>query len=237
MDHSQRGPKVRDLTGEIFGRLTVTARAQSSPRGGTRWVCLCSCGKQTTVAANSLRRETTPTRSCGCLHDEVAAAWGERWITHGYARRGSARRPTYSSYKSAKRRCTNVNYAGFPGYGGRGIQFKFTSFAQFLAEVGDRPRGASLERIDNDGHYETGNVRWATPQQQCNNKRTNRLITAFGRTRTLAWWSRETGFAPAAIRHRLAAGWHPENALTQPTRRGKRSAAWHAWQRAVEVRL
>jgi hypothetical protein len=203
---SERRPyNFLDLAGLVFGRLTVIGLANEKTRHDrVQWTCKCSCGAAKVVSGNQLQRGIT--RSCGCLRKEITSA---KFRTHGHS--GS---PTYLSYTAAKSRCENINNQHFADYGGRGIRFRFASFEQFLAELGERPSGTSLERIDNDGHYEPGNVRWATHQQQSNNKRTNRRITASGRTRTVAWWSRETGLSDQVIRGRLDLGWLPERALT-----------------------
>lgn len=91
-------------------------------------------------------------------------------LKHGQAVKGNST-PEYRSYRSAQNRCVNRCNDAFPCYGGRGIQFRFTSFEQFYAELGPRPVGTSLDRINNDGHYEVGNVRWATASEQRNNQR------------------------------------------------------------------
>lgn len=84
-------------------------------------------------------------------------------------------RREYESYKHAKRRCENPSTGDFPAYGGRGIRFLFSSFAQFLEVLGPRPVGTTLDRIRNEGHYEPGNVRWATISQQNNNMQRQQL--------------------------------------------------------------
>jgi hypothetical protein len=126
-------------------------------------------------------------------------------VTHGMSASGA-----YRSYYSARERCLNPNHVSYPNYGGRGIKFLYTSFEQFLADVGERPDGSSIERIDNNGHYEVGNCKWATTVEQNNNRRNNRLVTAFGRARTVASWAREHGKGYGTVRHRLRKlGWHP----------------------------
>lgn len=95
---------------------------------------------------------------------------------HGQARR-SGHTPEYDIYNTAKGRCIYRRNKSFKNYGGRGIQFRFKSFAQFLKAVGKRPsRKHVLDRIDNDGHYEPGNVRWATRSQSVKNRRSTKRM-------------------------------------------------------------
>ena len=91
-------------------------------------------------------------------------------VRHGH-RGGGKRTPEYGSYRNAKERCNNPHNDAYPRYGGRGIKFLFTSFEQFYAEIGPRPKGLTLDRINNDGNYEPGNVQWATYLEQATNKR------------------------------------------------------------------
>ena len=79
--------------------------------------------------------------------------------------------PTHKSFCAARSRCNNPNTDNYPYYGGRGIKFLFDSFEQFFAELGPRPKGMTLDRIENNGNYEPGNVRWAAPSQQMKNRR------------------------------------------------------------------
>jgi hypothetical protein len=103
-------------------------------------------------------------------------------------------------------------------YGGRGIKFLYPSFEAFLADVGQPPSdNHTLDRLDSDGHYGPGNCRWATIEEQANNKRSNHLLTFQGRTQTLAQWARELQLPEAALGLRLNRyGWTVEKALTTP---------------------
>lgn len=161
--------KALDLTGTTFGRLTV---AWPVGLAGTRqlwWLCFCKCGSFTNAPANSLRGSRI--KSCGCLRRETTR---KQFTTHGLSKA-----PGWYSYWGAKERCTNKNSKSYKDYGGRGIKFKFTSFREFFNEVGVRPSPAhSLDRINNEGDYEIGNVRWATREEQNLNRRV-KLIEQF----------------------------------------------------------
>lgn len=95
-------------------------------------------------------------------------------MTHGH-KRGGKETSEYRAYTNAKQRCLNPNHNSYAAYGGRGIEFRFTSFQEFLAEVGLRPPGMLLDRKDNDGHYEPGNVRWVTYKQSAQNRRNDMM--------------------------------------------------------------
>lgn len=125
---------------------------------------------------------------------------------------------TYRSWASMLNRCRNENYHRYDRYGGRGIKVckRWLCFNNFLSDMGERPKGTTLERLDNDGDYNPQNCEWSTRKAQANNRRSNRLITAFGVTRTLMQWSDFTGLSRSAIGHRIRRGWPINDALSKP---------------------
>lgn len=152
-----------DRTDQRYGRLTATALVGRASNGDALWCCRCDCGAAVDVSASNLR--TGNTRSCGCLKREAL---------HGHARRGRIS-PEYWAYVNARQRCTNPRFSGFEYWGGRGIEFRYSSFDEFLADIGPKPSPElTLDRIDNDGHYEPGNCRWATRAVQIANQRPRR---------------------------------------------------------------
>jgi hypothetical protein len=164
-----------DLTGQRFGRLTVIRRAKNDKYWQTRWFARCDCGKVTVVLSSNLRRGHS--LSCGCLRQERTAASHTK---HGHARSHGS--PEYRAWTGAKARTTNPNLPCWQNYGGRGIRMAeewMHDFAAFFTHVGPRPQGRtpsgwplySLDRIDTDGMYEPGNVRWATRSEQARNRR------------------------------------------------------------------
>ena len=118
------------------------------------------------------------------------------------------------------KRCTNPKNASFKSHGNRGIRVCARwrdSFQNFLQDMGEKPPGTCLERIDNNGNYEPGNCKWATFKEQANNRRSNRLITFEGVTLTLAQWAQKINITPETLHERLKR-WPLEKALTQPRR-------------------
>lgn len=162
-----RMSKLIDLTGKKFGRLTVIGRCESL-FGEATWCCKCECGTETIVRGYYLRTGTT--QSCGCLHREITVAIYEKVnLTHGHTHT-----PAHISWEQMKQRCLNPKHHAWKLYGGRGItvcERWRNSFADFLADMGERPEGKSLDRIDSDGNYEPSNCQWTDPKGQCRNRR------------------------------------------------------------------
>jgi len=123
----------------------------------------------------------------------------------------------YCSYRGAKSRCSHSSHPSFHRYGGRGIEFRFDSFEEFLKELGERPSDKhTLERIDNNGHYESGNVRWATMKEQSRNTVTNRKLTVKGVEKVISEWAEIYGCPTARIATRLLYRWCVECAVELP---------------------
>lgn len=161
-------------------------------------------------------------RSCGCFNRDVhRELWKERWTTHGHASRGEYS-PTYRVWVNLQTRKRHQKYDGITV-----CERWRDSFETFLADMGERPEGLTIDRIDNDKGYEPGNCRWATQKEQQNNRRNNRLITVNGRTQTLAQWAEETGFNRKTISRRLDLGWSAEKALSVPPKLGRNQYEEH----------
>lgn len=204
--------RVEIYPGERFGRLTVLNEEPATGEGKSkrRWFkCACDCGKETVVRYDCLRRKKAPTESCGCIAREATT---KRNTTHGMC--GT---PEYQLWVNIKKRCYVPTHANYEYYGGRGIQVcdKWReSFAAFFSDVGIRPSPVhSLDRISTDGHYEPGNVRWATALEQAANKRSNRNVEYRGEVKNLRQWSLSIGFDTGKFRTLTRKGISDQEAL------------------------
>lgn len=127
----------------------------------------------------------------------------------------------YTIWRAMRIRCENADAVNYQWYGGRGIAVceRWNSFENFYADMGPRPPGRTLDRYpDRDGNYELGNCRWATLEQQNNNRSCTPFLNAFGRVQAMADWAREYGIKLTTLKHRMLKGMEPESALLLPVR-------------------
>lgn len=213
------GKEFIDLTGRRFGKLTVVEKLPSGPNA-QRWRCQCDCGSERIAPGRSLRHGKI--FSCGC----------ERG-THRHSV-GHGKSLTYRSWDAMIARTTHPSSAGFAHYQRLGITVcdrwrhgdgTLSGFACFLADMGERPsKDHTLDRWpDMAGNYEPGNCRWATRQEQGNNRATNVTVAYKGQEYTMAELARATGLPKEFLRHRITrAGWSVEEAVEAPRQQGRR---------------
>jgi len=214
------GPHVKDIRGQVFGRLTVLDYDGIDRRGNARWKCQCSCGSiRYGMTANLVRGIT---KSCGCLVPDNNRATKTK---HGNAA-GGYLSPEYKVWQHMLSRCKNPNGPDWTIYGGRGIKVCERwqkSFINFLSDMGPRPSSKySIDRINSDGNYEPINCRWATIIQQARNRSSNRFIEWRGERRTISEWTEILGFPRNLIIQRIKMGWSIEKTMTTPPKKNPR---------------
>lgn len=203
--------RADDLTGRRFGRLVALGPVGVDKSHHVIWLCRCDCGNEKPISSHDFRRPNT--RSCGCLSAE-----------NNQRNYGLKNSPIHTVWRSMIKRCFSKNHPSYSNYGGRGITVctewreSFRTFYDYVSQLSHYgEEGYTLDRIDNDGNYEPGNVRWATMKQQSRNKRTNRVLTLDGVSRPLIEWIEITGLRENTLRKRLARGWSVRDALlTKP---------------------
>lgn len=199
-----------DKIGNRYTRLFVIERDYNVKReSGTYWKCLCDCGNVVSVSGHNLKKGLT--KSCGCLHKEIVAIKNS---THR-----SCKTKEYRAWRAMITRCYNPNHRAYSWYGGKGIKVHTRwkgSFENFLSDLGHAPTTKhTLDRIDSTKDYEPGNCRWATMNEQQNNRCSNLRFNFRGRAVTPAELAREFNFPYQTILNRLNSGMDAETAISK----------------------
>ncbi len=212
----RRPGSLKDITGQRFGRYIVLAFAGIRGRNRTFWKCRCDCGTIKDVSGDSLK--SGDTKSCGCLHVETARAQGKSHRKHGMKDTKE-----YAIWSAMKRRCNLKTDRAYKWYGARGIkvcQRWQQSFEAFFSDMGPKPKGKSMDRIDNNGNYEPGNCRWATWAEQGNNRRGTKLYEFRGEMLPMPAISKLIGISVTTLNQRITKlGWTAERAISTPLNR------------------
>lgn len=195
-------PVKHQLQGQSFGRWSVISEL-GSRNGFVYWKCQCECGTIRDVMGVNLVKGTS--LSCGCYSKEVAT------------KHGMIGTPEYEAWDSMKQR-VRPSYQDSHRYYDRGIGIDprwDASFQEFYNDMGKKPDGMTLDRIDNDKGYSKDNCRWATVTTQARNKSTNLVITFNGKAQTAIEWAEELNINPITFYSRIRKGWTPERAITE----------------------
>ena len=202
--------RVKDITGQRFGRLQVVKIVGKDKRHNLLYECICDCGNTTVTNGTLLRAGKT--RSCGCL-----AKNNFDRTTHGLSHT-----PLYGVWRTMKTRCYDRNSNHYKNYGARGIVIcdewknNFKAFYDWSMANG-YAKGLTIDRMNVDGNYEPENCRWVTQREQCNNKTTNRYITYKGQTKTIHEFADEYGIKYTTLWARINTyHWDVEKAIKTP---------------------
>lgn len=209
-----------DLTGKIFNYLRVVKRHKHKNAAYVEWACRCVCGK--TIYLPPYKLISGHPQSCGCKKDYLIGIANTR---HGHTKDKISR--TYNTWSSMKARCNNLKSNNAKHYGRKGIRVcdRWSSFPNFLKDMGEKPDGMTLERIDSKGNYSPQNCRWATYTEQANNKSSNRIVLYKGTKDTLANACRKANVDYHMVHRRIQKGWAIEDAIYAPLDVSRRTKA------------
>jgi hypothetical protein len=201
---------IKNIISQRFGRLIVVDITDQRIGGSVVWLCRCDCGNEAKASGGNLKGKHV--MSCGCLRQEILER--QRQPTHGMTKT----RP-YRIWQGMLARCEKIQDKDYRNYGGRGIKISedWHDFENFWRDVEEGySKGLSIDRIDNNGNYERGNIKWSSQKEQGNNTRFNKIVEHKGRKQTLQQWSDELGFSGKVLGYRLRSGWSIERALETP---------------------
>lgn len=206
-----------DISNKTFGMATVLGFAgedRTTKQVRNLWWCQCKCGTVFKPRGDHLKSGNTT--NCGCVR---RIAVGNACRTHGHCN-NRQHTTEYRIWCAIIQRCTTAACPGYKHYGGRGITICDRwreSFELFFSDMGQRPKGHSIDRIDVNGNYEPSNCRWTTHREQMQNTRRNHFITFQGKTLCVTEWARRIGLHPATLFKRLRSPkWDVASALTTP---------------------
>lgn len=200
--------KLKDLTGQRFGRLTVIKRDENDKRGNVQWLCECDCGKSAIVRGYQLT--VGKTKSCGCLKG-----------THKSHHKSNLR--IWYIWQNMKQRCSKESHISYKHYGARGIlvcdEWKndFMNFYNWAMANGYKDN-LTIDRIDVNGNYEPNNCRWVNMKTQQRNRTNNHLVTLNGETKCMLEWCEIYHLQYNTVLRRLKNGWDIVTAITKPSR-------------------
>lgn len=196
--------KEDDISGQSFSNWTALCKSPQ-PR---KWVFQCKCGKISHLFKHHVKYGKS--KSCGCLTD-----YSQISKTHGMRKSSE-----YTVWSGMKDRCLNPRSISYNNYGGRGIAVceRWLSFKNFYEDMGDRPEGMSIDRIDADGNYEPSNCRWSDAATQSANTSKSLLIEINGISKRLPFWCKENGISNRVATDRIRKGWDPVKAVSFPHR-------------------
>jgi hypothetical protein len=189
-------------------QIGVSFFVQSGKDRKRKAVFECSCGSRDVLNVSSIR--TGHSKSCGCLSHELLS---KRNTTHGMSHTTE-----YEIWLGMLKRCRNPNCHAYERYGGRGIDVceRWESFENFFSDMGNRPEGMSIDRVDNDKGYFLDNCRWASPMQQARNSRMNKIVNVDGVSMCISEWAEVVGMKQDTVGMRMLRGWSGEKAVTTP---------------------